>query len=458
MHPFYLGHDDAHEVMILAHDETHRANSDRWHTDVTFLEKPPQAAVLYAEQIPELGGDTLWANMYLAYETLSEPIKTLVTQLRAIHSFAKNFTPERFKTLGIEDRRDQMYAKHPPVSHPVARTNPATGRRALFVNQDFTSHIEGISPRESDALLRLLFEHMERPEFQVRWRWNEVRSPSGTIAGRNTARSPITFQIAASFVARRSSANGPCKHVRADASAASDVALIVMGSVVGSGISARPRSWRSASTLLRSILLRVGGRRTRRTLRRLHPRRARRAPSARVRYLRLLARRVSSGRRVRLRLDLAARVVQRRPRSGGRALRGILHDADGLSHRIGLLAAIALAALARCELPGRSSGRQRPERINRIEARRFDSHRRRGLAAHPALSSRPPLSTATPNTLAALSFAMIPVLFTYNGAMVANFMATEVNARQSRSHSGSGWEFRASQSSISWSTLRAFAR
>ncbi len=177
MHPFYPGHDDAPEVMILAHDETHRANSDRWHNDVTFLERPPQAGVLYAEQIPELGGDTLWANMYLAHETLSEPIKTLVTQLRAVHSFAKNFTPERFKALGIEARRDRMYAEHPPVSHPVARTNPATGRKALFVNQDFTSHIEGLSPRESDALLRLLFEHMERPEFQVRWRWNE-----GTVA------------------------------------------------------------------------------------------------------------------------------------------------------------------------------------------------------------------------------------------------------------------------------------
>ena len=84
----------------------------------------------------------------------------LVSSLRAVHSFAKNFTPERFAALGMEDRRDRMYAEHPPVSHPVARTNPATGRKALFVNQDFTSHIEGLTPRESDALLRLLFEHM----------------------------------------------------------------------------------------------------------------------------------------------------------------------------------------------------------------------------------------------------------------------------------------------------------
>jgi taurine dioxygenase len=177
VHPFYPGQGDAPEVMILAHDATHRANSDRWHNDVTYLATPPMGAVLYAEDIPELGGDTLWANMYLAYETLSEPLKQLVSGLRAVHSFAKNFTPERFRALGMDDRRDRMYAEHPPVSHPVARTNPATGRKALYINQDFTSHIEGVSPRESEALLRLLFEHMTQPEFQVRWRWR-----AGTVA------------------------------------------------------------------------------------------------------------------------------------------------------------------------------------------------------------------------------------------------------------------------------------
>jgi taurine dioxygenase len=177
VHPFYPGHPDAPEIMILAHDATHRANSDRWHNDVTYLETPPQAAVLYAEEIPELGGDTLWANMYLAYEALSEPLKQFVAGLRAVHSFAKNFTPERFDALGMENRRDSIYADHPPVWHPVARTNPATGRKALFINQDFTSHIEGVSPRESEALLRLLFEHMAQPEFQVRWRWQ-----AGTVA------------------------------------------------------------------------------------------------------------------------------------------------------------------------------------------------------------------------------------------------------------------------------------
>src|SRR5579863_2276393 len=148
-HPFYPGHEKAPEIMVLFHDESHRAHSDRWHNDVTYLEAPPQASILYAEEIPESGGDTLWANMYLAFEALSNPMRDLVSQLRAVHSFAKNFTPERFSALGMNDRRDRLYAAHPPVSHPVARTNPETGRKAIFVNQDFTSHIEGVSSRES---------------------------------------------------------------------------------------------------------------------------------------------------------------------------------------------------------------------------------------------------------------------------------------------------------------------
>jgi len=171
VHPFYSGHPEAREIMVLAHDATHKANSDRWHNDVTYLESPARAGILYAEEIPKLGGDTLWANMYLAYEALSDPIKQLVSNLHAVHSFAKNFTPERFRALGIEDRQEAMYAANPPVLHPVARTNPSTGRKALFVNQDFTSHVEGLSSKESDTLLRFLFEHMAQPEFQVRWRW-----------------------------------------------------------------------------------------------------------------------------------------------------------------------------------------------------------------------------------------------------------------------------------------------
>lgn len=171
LHPFYPGMSEAAEVMLLENDAKRPPSADRWHNDVTFLEKPPKIAVLYSEVIPELGGDTLWANMYQAFGDLSPPMQTMLQSLRAEHSFAKNFTPERFKRIGMEDRMAGLYAKHPPVSHPVARMNKKTGRYALYVNQDFTTRILGVSQRESDVLLKFLFEHMEQPQYQVRWRW-----------------------------------------------------------------------------------------------------------------------------------------------------------------------------------------------------------------------------------------------------------------------------------------------
>lgn len=170
-HPFYAGADDAPEIMILENDVARRPSADRWHNDVTYLETPPMGSVLYAEEIPSIGGDTLWANMYLAYEALSAPMKDLASKLTAVHSFAQNFTPERFASMKMEDKGDALYAAHPPVAHPVVRTNPLTGRKALFVNQDFTTHIEGLSTKESDVMLRFLYDHMAQPEFQVRWRW-----------------------------------------------------------------------------------------------------------------------------------------------------------------------------------------------------------------------------------------------------------------------------------------------
>lgn len=177
VHPVYPGDPDAPEIMVLAHDETRRPHSDRWHTDVTYIETPPEVAVLYSEVIPEIGGDTLWANMYLAYETLSEPMQRFLGELHAVHSFAKNFTPDRFDELAIADRTRDVYSEHPPVLHPIVRTNVATGRKALFVNRDFTVRIDGLREEESDAVLRVLFEHLAQPAFQVRWRWQP-----GTVA------------------------------------------------------------------------------------------------------------------------------------------------------------------------------------------------------------------------------------------------------------------------------------
>jgi taurine dioxygenase len=170
-HPLYPGQAGLPEIMVLEYDAERRGHNDVWHTDVTYIATPPKASLLYAEVIPEIGGDTLWASTYLAFEALSDPLKSLASQLHAVHDFAKAFRPERFAQYGIAERAESAYQENPPVTHPVVRTNVATGRKGLFVNQNFTSHIAGVSERESKAILALLFDHLAQPEFQVRWRW-----------------------------------------------------------------------------------------------------------------------------------------------------------------------------------------------------------------------------------------------------------------------------------------------
>jgi len=171
VHPLYPGQAGLPELMILEYDANRRGHNDVWHTDVTYIQTPPQASILYAEILPDVGGDTMWANTYLAYEALSEPMKKLADGLHAVHDFSRAFKPSRFAEYGIADRAEKAYADNPPVIHPVVRTNTATGRKALFVNQNFTSHILDVNERESAALLNFFTTHLAKPEFQVRWRW-----------------------------------------------------------------------------------------------------------------------------------------------------------------------------------------------------------------------------------------------------------------------------------------------
>jgi taurine dioxygenase len=133
-----------------------------FHADITCDEAPPMGAVLAIQELPEGGGgDTLWASMYAAYEGLSDPISRLVEGLTAIH------TGRVFETA--ESQREGV--RFPISEHPVVRTHPVTGRRGLFVNRTFTDHIVQLSPAESDAVLRMLYEHIARPEYQCRFRW-----------------------------------------------------------------------------------------------------------------------------------------------------------------------------------------------------------------------------------------------------------------------------------------------
>ena len=171
-HPFFPQEEDAPGIIVFEHGGARKAAQNAWHTDVTYIASPPQMSLLYGDVTPSLGGDTLWANMYAAYDGLSPCVQERLQGLRAVHDFAKDFPPSRFSRYGIDLDPAAIYADNPPVLHPVVRTDPATGRSALYVNSSFTTHIEGFYPRESDALLRFLFEHLAQPEFQVRWQWS----------------------------------------------------------------------------------------------------------------------------------------------------------------------------------------------------------------------------------------------------------------------------------------------
>lgn len=131
-------------------------------------------AVLSAKLLPAKGGDTLWASGIAAYEALSKPLQTLLDGLTATHDFAHSFPAERYATTPDDLARwQQTRRNNPPLSHPVVRTHPVSGRKALFVNEGFTSRIDGLEPAESKALLTFLFAHATKPEFFVRWRWEE---------------------------------------------------------------------------------------------------------------------------------------------------------------------------------------------------------------------------------------------------------------------------------------------
>jgi taurine dioxygenase len=146
--------------------------SDVWHTDVTFMEKPPLGSILRAVQLPAYGGDTSWADSQRAYESLSEPVRRLVDGLTAVHDGQQEwgaYLRRRENRGNIWDGK-QVNALT-PVEHPVVRVHPESGRKGLFVNPGFTSHIVGVSDAESRALLDLLYAHLTKPEHIIRHRW-----------------------------------------------------------------------------------------------------------------------------------------------------------------------------------------------------------------------------------------------------------------------------------------------
>ncbi|MFT5505686.1 MAG: taurine dioxygenase [Gammaproteobacteria bacterium] len=150
------------------HDSEHY-----WHTDVTYQDAPSKGSILVARKIPESGGDTLFASMYAAYDTLSKPLQTLLESLSAQHSFERGWATTYRMFEGGEDKLYGLKKVFPLMTHPALRTHPETGRTALYVNEYYTSKINELSEFESDAVLKLLHHHAQLPDFQIRHQWQE---------------------------------------------------------------------------------------------------------------------------------------------------------------------------------------------------------------------------------------------------------------------------------------------
>jgi taurine dioxygenase len=170
VHPFLHSRaEEGHpEIVVLESSEKMPVVADGWHTDVTFSQTPPMASILRGVEVPEYGGDTMWASCTKAYDALSSKMKHLLADLTAIHDTSKTFSRSAYPSKAHPDAD-----KVPTAEHPVVRTHPETGRKALFVNSAFTLRIRGLRPAESNALLGFLYEHIVQPQFTCRFHWEK---------------------------------------------------------------------------------------------------------------------------------------------------------------------------------------------------------------------------------------------------------------------------------------------
>ena len=169
-HPIYSHAPGFESVTVLANDADNPPDTDGWHTDVTYRQNPPFASILCAKIVPETGGDTLWASMYAAYDALPDEMKSYLEGKSAIHDFG-DFRNNFIRQEGGVQALNAALASVGSAVHPIVQRHPVTDRPFLFVNRPFTAHVVDLNARESDRLLEYLFDHIDRPEFQVRFRW-----------------------------------------------------------------------------------------------------------------------------------------------------------------------------------------------------------------------------------------------------------------------------------------------
>ncbi len=169
-HPAYGTVEGFPEVTILESTPDKPTKIEAWHSDMTFRQHPPLGTVLKSEIIPAKGGDTQWASMTAAYNALSPGLQSFLESLSAVHDFSHGFR-ESLAEPGGKERLADAVAANPPVTHPVVRTHPETGKKVIFVNSLFTTHIVELQPKESTAVLAFLYQHVTTDEFTCRFAW-----------------------------------------------------------------------------------------------------------------------------------------------------------------------------------------------------------------------------------------------------------------------------------------------
>ena len=167
-HPAYGTIEGFPEITILESTPEKPTMIECWHSDMTFKKHPPMGTILRSRIIPPKGGDTLWSSMTAAYDGLSSGMQNFLSSLTAVHDFAFGFK-ESLAEAGGRERLAQAVADNPPVEHPVICTHPESGKKVIFVNELFTTHIVGMTAKESRALLGFLYEHVVTPEFTCRF-------------------------------------------------------------------------------------------------------------------------------------------------------------------------------------------------------------------------------------------------------------------------------------------------
>jgi len=177
IHEFVEGTEDNEEILEVRKEADETRNfGGGWHTDVSYLERPSLGSVLYAREVPAVGGDTMFASQYLAYDTLSDGMKSLLGGMTAIHSARRPYGLNASSRYAAGERSMRyLYSEnaHAEVEHPVIRTHVETGRKSLYVNGTFTIRFKDMTEEESAPLLHYLYQHAVRPEFTCRFRWEK---------------------------------------------------------------------------------------------------------------------------------------------------------------------------------------------------------------------------------------------------------------------------------------------